>query len=237
MLLHWTIFTGSAVNAAAIAGLALIGFFLIRGIPKAFSQRFDDIMRKAIGISIVYLGISGVLDNQNFLLLLLSMVIGGIIGELINIDGFMNRIGLLAEKKLKIGSGDQTFSKAFVSTSILFCSGSMAILGSLQSGLTGTHEILFAKAALDGTISLIFGASMGIGVAFSAIPVFIYQSLIALASMAASSLLTADIIREMAAVGSLIIAATGLNFLGLTEFKIANYIPAIFIPIAYLTFF
>ena len=224
---------GSIVNAAAILVFSLMGCFIVRSLP----QRFDEIIRKAIGLSIVYLGIKGVLDNQNFLLLVISMVAGGILGELINIDAFMNRLGHWAEKKMGLAGNtkiERSFSKAFVSTSILYCSGSMAVLGALQSGLAGNHSILFAKAALDGTISLIFGASIGIGVAFSAAPVFIYQSLITLASMVVSSFLTPEMIREMAAIGSLVITASGLNFLGLTEFKVANYIPAIFIPIVYL---
>jgi uncharacterized membrane protein YqgA involved in biofilm formation len=99
----------------------------------------------------------------------------------------------------------------------------------------GNHEILFAKTILDGAISIVFGASMGIGVAFSAIPVFVYQAGIALAAMAVKEFLTPDIIREMSAVGSLIIAAIGFNFLGVKEIKVANFIPAIFIPLVYIT--
>jgi uncharacterized membrane protein YqgA involved in biofilm formation len=110
----------------------------------------------------------------------------------------------------------------------------MAIVGSMQSGLTGDHTMLFAKTILDGSISIVFAASMGIGVAFSAFPVFIYQSAIVLASMALKSFLTPDIIREMSAVGSLLVAAIGFNFLGVKEIKVANFIPAIFIPLAYM---
>ena len=108
----------------------------------------------------------------------------------------------------------------------------MAIVGSMQSGLTGNHEILFAKSILDGAISIVFGASMGIGVVFSAIPVFLYQAGIALAAIAVRDFLTPDMIREMSAVGSLVVAAIGFNFLGVKEIKVANFIPAIFIPLA-----
>jgi uncharacterized membrane protein YqgA involved in biofilm formation len=111
----------------------------------------------------------------------------------------------------------------------------MAIVGSMQSGLMGNHEILFAKSILDGVISIVFAASMGIGVAFSAVPVFVYQAGIALASMAVKDLLTADIIREMSAIGSLLVASIGFNFLGLKEIKVANLIPAIFIPLVYMS--
>jgi uncharacterized membrane protein YqgA involved in biofilm formation len=127
-----------------------------------------------------------------------------------------------------------TFSKGFVSASILFCTGSMAIVGSMQSGLLGNHETLFAKSILDGSISVVFAASMGIGVVFSALPVLIYQGAIALASMAIKDLISPDIIREMSAVGNLLVAAIGFNFLGVKEIRVANLIPAIFIPWVYM---
>jgi uncharacterized membrane protein YqgA involved in biofilm formation len=228
---------GPLVNAAAVIVCALVGCFLVRGIP----DRFEEIIKKAIGLSIVYVGISGAMENRRILLLIMSMVLGAIIGEFINIDKWMNRLGLWAEKKLGMGGADtsmekskRSFSRGFVSASILFCTGSMAIVGSMQSGLQGNHETLFAKSILDGSISIVFGASMGIGVAFSALPVLLYEGGIVLASLAIREYLTEDIIREMSAVGSLIIAGIGFNFLGVKEIKVANLIPAIFIPWVYL---
>jgi len=230
---------GPAVNAIVVIVCGLVGCFLVRGIPS----RLEEIIKKAISLSIIFVGIRGALDNQNILLLILSMVIGAVLGELINIDLFMNRLGLWAERRLgkatssaQGGAAERSFSKGFVTASILYCSGSMAIVGSMQSGLVGNHEILFAKSVLDGVISIVFGASMGIGVVFSAIPVFLYQGGIALASMAVKDILTAEIIREMSAVGSLIVAAIGINFLGVKEIKVANLIPAIFIPLVYFSF-
>jgi len=225
---------GPAVNAITIVVCALAGCFLIRGIPS----RLEDIIKKAIGLSIIFVGIKGALDNQHVLLLILSMVIGAVLGELINIDGFMNRLGVWAERKLGPGAAGtakqgRSFSKGFVTASILYCSGSMAIVGSMQSGLMGNHELLFAKSILDGVISIVFGASMGIGVVFSAVPVFVYQAGIALASMALKNFLSPDMIREMSAVGSLVVAAIGFNFLEIKEIKVANLIPAIFIPLVY----
>ncbi len=227
---------GPLVNAAAIVVCGLIGCFVIRGIPP----RFEEIVKKAIGVSVMFVGIKGALENQMVLLLIFSMVIGAVIGEAVNIDKQMNRLGLWAERKLGFGGdsggteGGRSFSKAFVSAGILFCTGSMAIVGSMQSGLQGNHEILFAKSILDGAISAVFGASMGIGAAFSAIPVLIYESAITLTSQAVRDILTPEIIREMGAVGSLLVAAIGFNFLGIKEIKVANLIPAIFIPWVYL---
>ena len=224
---------GPTVNAVVIVVCGLTGCFLVRGIPS----RFEEILKMAIGVSIIYVGIKGAFDNQRTLLLIMSMVSGAIIGELINLDGLMNRLGQWAERRLGMDGGGEgrSFSKGFVSASILYCTGSMAIVGSMQSGLMGNHEILYAKSILDGSTALVFGASMGIGVVFSAIPVLLYQASIALAAMAVKDLLTADIIREMSAVGSLLIAAIGFNFLGIKEIKVANFIPAIFVPLVYMT--
>jgi len=225
---------GPVVNAIVIIIFALIGTFLIKGIP----ERFEDLLKKAIGLAIVFVGIRGAFDNENMLLLILSMVFGAIIGELINIDKWMNKLGQWAEKKLMLSEkpgSKRSFSKGFVSASILFCTGSMAIVGSMQSGLMGNHQILYAKSILDGSISLVFGASLGIGVAFSALPVLIYQGSIVLASMAIRDLLTPQIINEMSAVGSLIVAGIGFNFLGVKEIRVANLIPAMFIPWIYLS--
>jgi uncharacterized membrane protein YqgA involved in biofilm formation len=122
------------------------------------------------------------------------------------------------------------FAKGFVSASILFCTGSMAIVGSMQSGLQGDHSILFMKSVLDGAMSLVFGASLGIGVAFSAVPVLVFQGGIALAAQAVGGLIRLEIVNEMSAVGSLLIAGIGFNFLGVKEIRVANLIPAIFIP-------
>jgi uncharacterized membrane protein YqgA involved in biofilm formation len=219
---------GPLVNALTVAVCSLAGFFLVRGIPK----RFEETVKKAIGLAVIYVGIRGALENQRTLLLIMSLVAGAVLGEAINIDRHMIRLGNWAEKKLGFGGGG--FSRGFVSASVLFCTGSMAIVGSMQSGLQGNHEILFAKSILDGSISIVFAASMGIGVAFSAIPVLVYQGAIALAAMAVRDFLSPGIIREMSAVGSLLVAAIGINFMGVREIRVANLIPAIFIPWAYM---
>ncbi|MDR0387931.1 MAG: DUF554 domain-containing protein, partial [Treponema sp.] len=142
-------------------------------------------------------------------------------------------LGYWTEKKLRIKGG--AFAKGMVSASILFCTGSMAIVGSIQSGLLGSHETLFAKSVMDGILSLIFAGSMGIGVVFSAVPVLIYEAGIALAAILIRDFLSPDIIREVSAVGSLLISAIGFNFLGSAEIKVANLIPAVFIPGIYLS--
>jgi len=235
---------GPLVNAFAIIACSLTGCFLLKKIP----QRFEDHIKKASGLAVIFVGIKGAMENQNMPLLIMSMLTGAVIGEIIDIDKWMKQLGLWAEKKLGMNkkaaavnnfenlSKERSFSKGFTAASILFCTGSMAIVGSIQSGLQGNHEILFTKSILDGFMSLVFSASMGIGVAFSAVCVFVYQGAIVLASKIISVYLTSDIIREMSAAGSLIIAGIGFNFLEIKEIKAANLIPAIFIPWIWLSF-
>jgi len=225
---------GPVVNAAAVVVFSLVGTFLVKGIP----ERIEEIIKKAIGLSIIFLGIKGALDNERLLLLIMSMVFGGIIGELIDIDKWMNKLGKWAESKLIKNDKTDTkhdFAKGFVSATILFCTGSMAIIGSMQSGLAGNHQILLTKSVMDGSMSLVFGAAFGIGAAFSAIPLLLYQGGIALASSYIRDFLDPEVIREMSAVGSLVITAIGFNFLSVKEIKVANLIPAMFIPWGYLT--
>ncbi len=215
---------GPIVNGITIIICGVIGTYLVRGVP----ERFQEIIMKAVGISLIYIGISGALQNQRVMILILSMVIGAFIGEAIDIDKWMKRLGAWAELKMGFGEGD--FSKGFVAASLLFCTGSMAIVGAMESGLMGNHDMLFAKSILDGILSIVFASQMGIGVCFSAILVFIYEGIIALAATLLKDVLTTQIITEMSAVGSLLIALLGFNMMEVREVKVANMIPAIFLP-------
>jgi uncharacterized membrane protein YqgA involved in biofilm formation len=229
---------GVAVNSIVILVCSLLGRFCLRKIP----ERFERILKKSIGLSIIYVGLKGAFDNERMLLLIMSMVIGAIAGELIDIDALFNKAGRWAERCLSGGAAEMSvsggaFSRGFVQSSILFCSGAMAIVGSMQSGLEGRYETLFAKSILDGSISVVFSASLGpggLGVAFSAISVFIYQGAITVLSGFLRNVLTPEIVREMSAAGSLLVAAIGFNFLEVKEIKVANLIPAVFIPALYI---
>lgn len=215
---------GPIVNGVTIIICALLGRFILKGMP----ERFEDITNKALGLSVLYIGISGSLQNERVMLLILSLVIGSALGEWLNIEKQMNHLGKWTE--IKLGFSEGNFSKGFVTASVIFCTGSMAVIGGMNSGLQGNHEMLFAKSILDGVISIILASSLGIGVAFSSIPVFIYEGAIALSSGMVKDLMTPEIITEMSAVGSLIIAAIGFNFLLDKHIKVANMIPAIFLP-------
>jgi len=215
---------GALVNAAVIVVCSMVGRFAIRNVPK----RIEEIVIIAVALALIYMGITGAAGNESVILLLCSLIVGCIIGELVNIDKGMNKLGSWVESKCGFNEGD--FSKGFVTASILFCSGSMAIVGSLESGLTGNHEMLFAKSIIDGVMSIVFTSQMGIGVMFSAVPVLLYQGGLALGARLVRDLLTAQIITEMSSVGSLLVAAIGFNFMGIKQIKVANMIPAIFMP-------
>ena len=216
---------GPVVNALAIIVCSLMGRYLIRNVP----ERVENIIMKAIAVALIYIGISGAMDNENFLLLLMSLIVGSVIGELINIDKGMNNLGQWAEKKLGV-QGEGKFTKGFVTATILYCSGSMVIIGSLESGLTGTHQMLFTKSILDGIVSVILASQYGLGVLFSAVPLFIYETAIVLGASFVKDWLTPLIITEMSAVGALLIAVIGFNILEIKEIKVANMIPAVFMP-------
>ncbi len=220
---------GTIVNSTAIVICSGIGILLAKGAGSGLPKRFEETILKGIGLAVFFIGISGSLETKNGMCLILSVILGGAIGELINIDKGMNKIGEFVESKLKFAK--RNFTKGFVTATILFCSGSMAIVGAIESGLIGDHQMLFAKSILDGITSIIFAYQMGIGVLFSAVPVLLYQGSITLISMVFSDVIPMDIIVEMGAAGSLVVAAIGINFLTGQEIKVANFIPAVFLPI------
>ena len=236
--------TGTIVNALAILAGSVAGILLKRLAGK-FSASLDDasslglrlqtIIMQGVALCILYIGIDGCLKGENALIAILSMVIGSIIGELLDLDKRMRSLGDWVQAKtahLALGGGESaSVSEGFVTASLLFCVGAMAIVGALNDGLTGDHSTLFAKSLLDGISSIVYGASLGIGVAFSAVAVFLYQGLIALAASFLEPFLVESVIAEMTCVGSLMIAALALNMLGVTKIKVMNLVPAIFLPI------
>jgi len=231
--------TGTIVNAVAIFAGGLLGSFLKSGLP----ERYKDIIMQAIGLSVLIIGLSGTLQgifkvasdgsiNRDFIMLMiLSLVIGGILGEMLKIEQALENLGNWFQSKFAKDS--DTFAQGFVSASLLFCVGAMAIVGSLEDGLTGNKTTLFAKSILDGISSVIFSATLGIGVAFSAIPVLIYQGAITLLAGSIRQWLTPEIISQTSLVGSVLIMAIGINILEIRRIKIGNLLPAIFIPFLY----
>lgn len=220
---------GTIVNAAAIAAGGLIGLLLKKGL----NERIGDTVMKGVALVVLYIGISGALKGQNVLIATLSIVIGGIIGSAIDLDAqFTNFAHKLEKLFVKNGAENSTFGEAFVTTTLLFCVGAMAVVGSLNSGLTGDHEVLFAKSLLDGVSSVMFGAALGPGVILSAVPVLLYQGAITLLAQVIQPFLSDAAVAEMTCVGSLLIIAIGLNMMGVTKIKVMNYIIGVFLPMA-----
>lgn len=216
------------VNMVAVLIGGSVGLLLKKGLPEKLS---DSIM-KGLGLCTLYLGISGSLKGQNSLILIISMVVGIVIGEILDLDDKVNRLGMFVEKKFqKEGSTKVSIAEGFVSASLLFCVGAMAIVGSLQAGLAGDYEMLYNKSMLDGVAAIIFASSFGVGVLLSAFFVFAYQGTITLLAQWIAPFLTDVVIAEMTCVGSVIIIGIALNMIGLTKFKLMNYVPAVFIPI------
>ena len=221
---------GTLVNAGAIIVGSILGILLKGGIP----ERVQNIIYTAVGVAVMFIGITGVINNQgDSMLLVLSLVIGGVIGELCKLDEHMESLGEKIKKRfIKEGSaGSATFVEAFVSSTILFCVGAMAIVGSLNDGMLHDPSMLFTKAILDGITSIVLAASLGVGVAFSAIPILIYQGILTVLSSILSGFFTDTLIRNMSFVGNVIIFCIGLNFLFPKKVKTINFAPALFMPI------
>lgn len=219
---------GTIVNTIAVIIGAGIGMMLKKGIP----DKLADTMMKGLGLCTLFLGISGSLDGHNSLILIISMVVGALIGEGIDLDARLNQLGNWLENKFKSKDGGKvSIAEGFVSASLLFCVGAMTIVGSLQSGLQGNHEMLFNKSMLDFVAAIIFASTMGIGVMVSAVFVLVYQGTITILAQWVAPILSDIVIAEMNCVGSVIIIGLALNMLGITKLKVMNYVPAIFIPI------
>ena len=220
---------GTMVNCAAIIVGCAVGLVLKKGFP----EKWQETIMYGVALCIFLIGLEMAQKSQNVILVIASVVIGSVIGEMLDLDGKLNRFGSWVEKKL-LGESQQssgTFGKAFISASLIFCIGAMSIVGSIEDGLTGNHQILFAKAMLDCILSIIFGANMGAGVALSAVPVGLYQGAITLLASWMQALLTPDVIREVSATGGILIMAIGIVQAKLLPIRLANQIPALFVAV------
>ena len=221
--------TGVLVNVATV----LLGSFIGLVFKKGISKKFTDAVMTGIGLCTVLIGVQGMLKGENVLVAIVSMVLGAIVGTAVDIDKKLNGAGELLSKKLRKGDGDKiSLAEGFVTASLLFCVGAMTIVGSLNSGLKGDHSMIYTKSLLDFFSSMMLSASLGIGVPFAAIFVFVFQGGIVLLAGVLEPLLSASAIAEITCVGSLMILALGLNLTGLSKFKVANYLPAlVFAPL------
>lgn len=218
---------GTIVNVLTVLAGGTIGLFLKKGIREDIS----DMVMKGLALCTIYIGISSALEGQNTLITIISIVLGVIIGSILDLDGKLNRFANGLETRFKKEGEKVSIAEGFITASLVFCVGAMTIVGSLQSGLTGDHTMLFTKATLDLVSSMIYAASLGIGVLFAAAFVLVFQGGITLAAQWIAPFLNDVVIAEMTCAGGLLILGLGLNLMGVTKLKLMNYLPAIFLPI------
>lgn len=228
---------GTFVNVAAILAGTLLGLVLKKGIKESL----NDAIIKAEGIAVLIIGANGVigatftlgengkLTDNGGILLLISLVIGAFLGEVLKIDERMNKLGNFAEKHMKA----EGFSRGFVTASLIFCVGTMAIVGSLEDGINNNHTLLFIKSILDGVTSLVLASTMGVGVGAAAVPVLIFQGGITLSAAAIAPYISGGLINDIAMVGNAVVMSIGINFIFGEKVKTANLLPSLLIPIIY----
>lgn len=213
--------TGTLVNVAAIVLGAAVGTLMKKGIP----ERFNTTIIQGLALSVAVIGIQMAISTKNILIVILSLVIGGLIGELLSIEERLNAIGEWMESRVGNGHGD--FARGFVTASLVYCVGAMAIVGSIQDGLQSNPSTLYVKALLDGVSAVFFASTMGLGVAFSALPVLLYQGSITILAQYIQGFLTQPVITEMTATGGILIMGIGIKILGIKEIKVGNLLPSV----------
>lgn len=218
------ILTGSLINGVAVVVGALIG--TLGG--KLLSEHLRTALISALALIVIGIAVPGLMKSNNALIPILSLVIGTVIGELLDIDAAVNRLGNFLQKKI---GGHGNFTEGFVTGTLVFAVGAMAVMGALDSGIKGDHSVLIAKSVIDGISAVVFASTMGIGVAFSGISVFLWEGLIALLASVVAPYLSAAVIAEITFTGSLMIMAISLNMLGASKIKVLNMLPALLIPI------
>lgn len=220
------------INVVLVLAGSAVGLLF----KNAISEKLMSILTHALALCVLGIGISNMIGTEHMLCVIVCMVLGTVIGHAVNIEGRLERGGDWLRTKVVKGKSGSRFTEGFVNASLLFCVGAMAITGSVEAGLNHNYEIIISKGVIDGVTAVSFAATMGIGVAFSVIPVFLYQGLITLLAAWVGPLLPAAVITEMTAVGGTLIAAIAVNMLdlGKVKIKVGNMIPAMFLPIAYI---
>ena len=213
---------GTLANVLAILAGGGLGLLLKKGIP----QRVSDAVMKALGLAVLYLGLSGAWDMEKPLVTIASLAIGTAVGTALKLD---DRVGALAQKLTgRLGKGE--WKDGMVTATLLFCVGAMGITGALTDGLTGDHSILFTKAFLDGISACFLASAMGAGVLLSAGALLAYQGLFTLLGVFFSAFF-AQAAGAMGAVGSLLLVPIAFNMMGLGKFRVMEYVPAVFMPL------
>ena len=222
------ILLGSAVNGIAIVIGGLIGMFAGKLLP----ERIRTALVPTMSLVTIGIAVPGMMKTENLLIPILSMVIGTFLGELIDIDGALQKLSNKLQSKFKGSS----VAEGFFTCSLVFAVGAVAVMGALDSGLKGDHNLLYAKALMDGTAAIAFAAALGLGVVFSSVTVFVVEGGIALLAGLVADLLSTAVINEISFVGSLLIVGISLNMMGATKLRILNMVPALVLPIIFCQF-
>lgn len=215
---------GTIVNVAAIVAGVLIG----RLVGRYLSKRMRQTLMVGLGLAVLLIGLKLAMQSQQVMIVIGSLILGGLIGEALGIEKRLEAFGVGLQKRF---SGAGKIAEGFVTASLLYCVGAMAIMGALQDGMGDTPTILYAKAALDGVASIALASTLGIGVLFSIIPLALYQGGITLAAGLMKSILTEPVIVEMNAVGGLLIVAIAVDLMGIKRLPVGNLLPAVFVSI------
>lgn len=224
---------GVIVNALAIAIASSLGMLVKAGIP----ERITKTIMAGLALSIIVMGVDGAMAAENLTLMIISITLGSLIGEWIDLDSRLNSFAQHLEKRLiPSEEGKSKFAEGFVTATLVVCVGSMAIIGSLQSGLQGDHTTLYIKSVLDAIFTFLLASTQGAGVVLSAAAVLLYQGAIALLAGFLEPVLSEVIINEVVAVGSLMLIALGLNMLDITKIRVMNMVPAMIIPVLAMPF-
>ncbi|MDN4071434.1 MULTISPECIES: DUF554 domain-containing protein [Fictibacillus] len=220
---------GTLVNGLAIVIGSLLGLFW-RNIP----EKTKTTIMQAMGLAVMILGIGMGLKSKQFLIVIASLAIGGVLGERLDLEGKLSQLGFFLEKKLG-GKEKGGIANAFVTATLVFVIGAMSIVGALDSGLRHDHAVLYTKALIDGFCAIFFTSALGVGVIFSAVPVLLYQGVIALFATQIDRVVPADLMKQMiveiTGTGGIMILAIGLNILGITKIRVANLLPALLFTI------
>ncbi len=218
-------FLGTVVNALAVACGSLAGIFL----KKSFPENIKEIIFQGLGLSTLTIGILMVIKTENVLILVFSVLIGGIAGELIRLQTHFDNLGALLKKRLK--SGNDRFTEGLITAFLVFCVGSMTIMGCIEEGIRNDHTLLFAKSILDGFASIALAATYGSGVFFSVFGILIYQGLLTLLSAWAQSFFSQTVISQLTAMGGILIIGIGFNLLQIKKINTGNLMPGLVVVV------
>ena len=222
---------GSVFNSLAVLFGGSLGLFIGKFIP----EKLQSTIFNSMGLFILYVGINMSLSTKNSIAVLLALVLGAITGALLGLEDKLSSLGDVL--KAKIHSSDSGFTQGFVSATLIFCMGSMAIIGAFNDGLRHDPELLITKGIMDGISSVLFAGSMGIGVVFSIIPMFIYQGALTLLAVWAEPFITPDMFANISGIGGLMIMGIGLNFLKITKLKLGDMLPGLIYVVLFTALF